>query len=120
MFAINGLMQAGLASADALQVGVSGEDLAPGGVNAIFARPHAFNDNENDQFGSLYGELRAAAERQITDRITVSVGCSGYYFGDMKYADDSIDWTIPNLGLADNGTVDELITTAFAGLEFRH
>jgi hypothetical protein len=48
------------------------------------------------------------------------MGCSGYYFEDMRYADDSINWSVPEFGLTDNGTDDELITTAFASLEFRH
>jgi hypothetical protein len=120
-FGVSGLLQAGFASADASQIAAIGEDLSPGQINSpYFNWSYAVNAQDDSQFGSLYGELRAQAERQITDQVTLTMGCSGYYFEDMRYADDSINWSVPEFGLTDNGTDDELITTAFASLEFRH
>ncbi|MDZ4656223.1 MAG: hypothetical protein SH868_01455 [Bythopirellula sp.] len=117
---LSGLLQGGLGETDSNQSGFFGEDLNPGAVNSpIYAEPHLVSDRAEDQFGSLYSEVRAQVSRTLTEQLSLNLGCSGYYFSDLKYADNSINWFIPDLGLADNGTEETIVTTAFASLEFR-
>jgi hypothetical protein len=117
---LSGLIQGGMGETDSFQSGVVGEDLNPGAVNSpLFVQPHTVNDSEEDQFGSVYGEIRAQLSRTFSDKLSLRLGCSGYYFGDIKYASKSINWYIPDLGLADNSADETLVTTAFVSLDFQ-
>jgi hypothetical protein len=119
-FALSGLAQGGLGATDSRQAGAIGEDLSPGQLDSpLFARSHAVGYQVEETFGTVYGEVRAQVKRELTRLITLTIGCSGYYFGDIKYADQSVNWFIPDLGLV-SGTQDSTVTTAFAGLEFHH
>ncbi len=117
---LNGIAQAGLGTTDAAQTSLVGEDLIPGQYNRpIYLQPMVVNDEDYDEFASYYGEIRAQISRTLTEQFSLNVGCSGYYFGNVQYADDSINWYLPSFGITDNGMEDTFISTAFANLEFR-
>jgi hypothetical protein len=118
--AVSGLAQSGLGATDSRQAGRMGEDLSPGQVNSpIYAQPHIVSYQVEDRFDTVYGEVRAQVKRELSKLISLTLGCSGYYYGDIKFADQSVNWFIPDLGVL-TGTEDSTVTTAFATLEFRH
>ena len=105
---------------DASQEGKIGEDLVPGQYNRpLFMPQSVFAHSDSDNMETVYGELRACASRRLNQLITLNVGCSGFYIGDTRSASDSVSWTLPNMGLVDNGTQDALIGTAYTSLEIR-
>ncbi len=121
-----GMLQAGIYLTDATMNSAIGQDsmpdlnsLVPGRLNTLLIPQQSATHRDDEDSETFFGEVRVQASRPLTKWMRLHFGCSGYLFGDLRYASDSINWELPNMGLADNGTEQQIVTTAYASLEFR-
>jgi hypothetical protein len=118
---MDGLLQGGQYLGNAYVGSSIGEDLIPGQYNRplYLGPPNYSTDEQEKDLASLISVTRAQLSRRLTEWLTLHLGCSGYYIGNVRYAVDSIRWELPNMGVADNGTEEQIVTTAYTSLEFR-
>jgi hypothetical protein len=101
------------------QTGLAGDNLAPPESLADLAQPTVVSQQLDDNSDSMMSEFRLQATRALTDRVTLSLGYSGYYFDSLRFASNSMAITYPSFGLLPSDPQEVFVTTAFANLEFR-
>jgi hypothetical protein len=111
----------GYNTADWDQIGLIGERLIPGALNApLFGRPTAFSHGVQDRDFSPVAELRLQAAYQLTTSLAIKTGYTGYFAGNIRRAAPSVLYRLPDMGFVDTGGEDLLINGFDLGIEFIH
>ena len=103
---------------DGQQLGQLGQELVPGALNRPFnsAPTYISNQQNYNQFSPL-GEFDASASYQLSGLVTLRLGYNVFYAGNLRYAEESIQWTLPDMGISDVPGRDEFRKTVYANLE---
>ncbi len=90
--------------AEASQFAIVGQDRLPGGVNsAAIGRPNSFaSTREHEELASI-AELSAVATYPIVQHLNLQFGYRALYLSELRHAGESIDWTLPSLGILNRG-----------------
>lgn len=117
-FGLDGRFVFGYNVQNQTQVGAIGEDLAPGAVNSpIFAQPHAVSYARQQQNFSPLAEIRADLSYQVTSSIAAKLGYTGLFVDNITRASQTVNWSIPDLGILHGGEQEIYINGVNFGFE---
>jgi hypothetical protein len=117
----DGRFMFGYNTADWDQIGLIGERLIPGALNApLFARPTAFSHGLQERDFTPVAELRLQAAYQLTTSLALKAGYTGSFVGNIRRAAPSVLYRLPDMGFVDTGGEDLLINGFDFGVEFIH
>ncbi|HEY3393083.1 MAG TPA: BBP7 family outer membrane beta-barrel protein, partial [Lacipirellulaceae bacterium] len=117
----DGRFMFGYNTADWDQIGLIGERLIPGALNApLFGRPTAFAHGVQERDFSPIAELRLQAAYQLTTSLALKAGYTGSFVGNIRRAAPSVRYSLPDMGFVDTGGQDLLINGFDLGIEFIH
>ncbi len=105
------------------QTGAVGEELIPGALNRpLYLRSTAFSYGKTEREFSPVGELRFETRYNLTQAMSLKLGYTATYIGNIRRAANSINYELgtQTMGFADNGTQDMFINGINFGVEFRH
>jgi hypothetical protein len=115
-----GFVQAGRYLGNTFVTSSIGQDLMPGQYNRpLYAQPTSSVDNVDDEFATILSVMRLQASRVLNENVSIHLGCSGNYVGDVRYATDSLNLQLPRPVITDSATQDLFITTVYTSLEFK-
>jgi hypothetical protein len=116
----SGLIQAGQYLGDTSVESTIGADLVPGQYNRpVYVQPTTSSENVEDEFATVLSVARIQVSRALNEDVTLHLGCSGNYVGDVRYATESVTLQYPQPVVADTATQDLFITTVYTSLEFK-
>lgn len=106
--------------AKAHQRGILGESLAPGAINRpASARPNILTSaREHEELASI-AELSAAASYQVLRNVAFQLGYRALYLSELRHAGESIDFSLPDLGILDQGDSNAWLEGLHASVEWR-
>ena len=117
-FAAEGFFLLGYNRIDGSQTGQFGELRIPGALNtAARGQPTRFSNQQDGEDFSPIGEVRASASYQLTETLAVRLGYSAFYVSNLQYAEDAVDWSLPNMGITIDPDQDWFTATLYANIE---
>lgn len=111
---------AGYNIVDVDQYGIFGEEAIPGALNrsATARTTTSLDGNRFDEFSPL-GELRAQIQYRLAESISLQVGYTAKYVGNIHRGSSATAWNIPDFGVRDDK--GDLFTNGInLGIELRH
>ena len=119
-FILEGRGMLGYNRTDVDQQGVFGEELIPGALNRpVVARTTASTDGAVFDEFSPVGELRAMLKYRLAESVSLQVGYTAKYVGNVHRSYATTAWNAPEFGL--NDITDEIFTNGLSfGVELRH
>jgi hypothetical protein len=118
--AVGGFVQAGQYLGSTNVGSTIGEPLTPGQYyRSLYVAPSSTSLSRDEDFMTLLSVMKAQAIRALTKDVTLHLGCSGNYVGDVRYAADSVEATIPQFAIRPTVTDEIFITTVYTSLEFK-
>ncbi len=90
--------------AEASQFAIVGQDLIPGRLNtSSTGRPSTFvSKRQHEELASI-AELSAVATYPIIQYLNLQFGYRALYLSELRHAGESIDWSLPSLGILNRG-----------------
>jgi hypothetical protein len=101
------------------QEGLMGEELIPGALNRpLYGRPTTFSHGLQETDFSPVAELRLRASYFLTKALTLNVGYTGTYVGQIHRAATSVRYSLPDMGYSKAGTQEIISNGVDFGVEF--
>lgn len=96
-----------------------GMSLVPGATNRpLYAQPtYSTHGVRKDNFAPV-GELRLETAYYLTQNLTLKLGYTGMYLGNIRRAATSVKYYLPDMGYQESGTQDFISNGADFGIEF--
>jgi hypothetical protein len=111
-----GFVQAGQYIGSAAVMNSYAVDLSPGPHDDW---PNLLKDSDDRNFITLLSVAKAQASHAINKDVTLHLGCTANYVGDMRYAVNIVNNSSPGVEVRDTATQDLFITTVYTSLEFK-
>jgi hypothetical protein len=119
-FDLDGRFVAGYNIQDITQEGGIGENLRPGGVNALlYGQPTYFAYGQAENFFSPLAEMRVEGSYQLTSSFAVKLGYTAMYMDNISRASQLVRYRLPDMGIRQDqvGKQDIFINGVDFGIE---
>ena len=89
----------------------------PGSLNPVDTST-AFAQLDENEFSPL-GEIGFSVGRALNAQTNIRIGYAGYYVGVIRNAEETINWSLPNMGIRNTPGTDSYTDTLYASIDFR-
>ena len=100
--------------------GIISWGMVPGGTNPLIGASMTDLTYQRETQGfSPLAEVGFSTNYALGGGTTLKFGYAGYFVGDLRFAEDTVNWALPNMGINNVSGDDVFTETVYASVDLR-